>query len=65
MIKVKTFSQTLKIFETMSELRELDEKVSNFIKQNNIEKVISVSDTTTSTEGGATIGIIRVITYEE
>ncbi len=65
MIKVKTFPQTLKIFETMNELKELDERVSNFIKQNNIEKVISVSDTTTSTEGGATIGIIRVMTYEE
>ncbi len=65
MIKTKTFTQALKIFETMKELKELDDKVNNFIKDNNINKVISVNDTTTSTEGGATIGIIRVITYEE
>jgi len=65
MIKVKTFSQALKIFETMNELKELDNRVSNFIKENNIKNVISVSDTTTSTEGGVTIGIIRVMTYEE
>ncbi|HLB70787.1 MAG: hypothetical protein OIN88_14220 [Candidatus Methanoperedens sp.] len=65
MIKVKTFSQTLKIFETMNELKDLDGRVCDFIKQNNIKKVISVSDATTSTDGGATIGIIRVMTYEE
>ena len=65
MIKVKTFPQTLKIFETMNELKDLDDRVSKFIKENNIKKVISVSDTTTSTEGGSTIGIIRVMAYEE
>ena len=65
MIKVKTFPQTLKIFETMNELKDLDDMVSKFIKENNIKKVISISDTTTSTEGGSTIGIIRVIAYEE
>lgn len=65
MIKIKTFPQTLKIFETMNELKELDDRVNKFIKENNIKKVISISDTTTSTEGGSTIGIIRVMTYEE
>jgi len=65
MIKVKTFTQTLKIFETMNELKDLDERVGNFIKQNNIKKVITISDTTTSSEGGATMGIIRVMAYEE
>jgi hypothetical protein len=65
MIKVKTFPQTLKIFETMNELKDLDDRVSKFIKENNIKKVISISDTTTSTEGGSTIGIIRVMAYEE
>ncbi len=66
MIKVKTFTQKLEIFKTKNELDELDKAVNNFIKENDmIKNVISVSDSTTSTEGGETIGIIRVITYEE
>ncbi len=65
MIKTKTFTQKLEIFRTKGELDALDNEVNDFIKQRNIKKVISVSDTTTSTEGGATIGIIRVLTYEE
>lgn len=66
MIKVKTFTQKLEIFKTKNELDELDKVVNNFIKENDmIKNVISVSDSTTSTEGGETIGIIRVLTYEE
>lgn len=66
MIKVKTFTQKLEIFKTKNELDELDKAVNEFIKENDmIKNVISVSDSTTSTEGGETIGIIRVLTYEE
>jgi len=66
MIKVKTFTQKLEIFKTKNELDELDKAVNKFIKENDmIKNVISVSDSTTSTEGGETIGIIRVLTYEE
>lgn len=65
MIKTKTFTQRLEIFKTMGELEALDETVTNFIKENNITDVISVSDTTTSDDIGATIGIIRVLTYRE
>jgi hypothetical protein len=65
MIKTKTFTQTLEIFKTMGELEALDQAVNKFIKENNITEVISVSDTTTSNNGGATIGIIRVLTYRE
>jgi len=66
MIKVKTFTQKLEIFKTKNELDELDKVVNKFIKENDmIKNVISVSDSTTSTEGGETIGIIRVLTYEE
>ncbi len=63
MIKVKTFTNELKIFQTMKELAELDVQVSQFIKENNIKKVVSISDTCTSSEG-STIGIIRVLAYE-
>ena len=64
MVKVKTFATELKIFHTMKELYDLDEKVSRFIKDNNINKIVSVSDTCTTDDKGATIGVIRVIAYE-
>jgi hypothetical protein len=63
MIKVKTFTNELKIFQTMQELAELDVQVSQFIKENSIKKVVSISDTCTTSEG-STIGIIRVLAYE-
>jgi len=64
MIKVKTFGEPLQIFKAQKELDELDERVNAFIRDNHITKVISVSDSTTSEEG-ATIGLIRVLVYEE
>ena len=64
MIRVKTFTSELRIFKTMKELQGLDEQVNEFLKDNDVKNVISVSDTCTNDEGGATIGIIRVLTYE-
>jgi hypothetical protein len=64
-VKVKTFTMPLKIFETVRELSTLDEQVNAFIKENGVKKVISTSDTCTSDANGATIGTIRVVTYEE
>ncbi len=61
MIKVKTFSNMLKILHTMKELKELDDQVNQFIQENDIERVISVSDVCTVSEGN-TIGIIRILT---
>ena len=63
MIKIKTFTSTLKIFHVHNELVELDKEVNDFLQQNNITKVVSVSDSTTNT-GGDTMGIIRVLAYE-
>ncbi len=65
MAKVKTFTMPLKIFETVRELEALDEQVNKFIKEKGVKKVISASDTCTTDANGATIGIIRVVTYEE
>jgi len=42
MTKVKTFTSELRIFKTMEELNELDEKVNRFIEENNIENIISL-----------------------
>jgi hypothetical protein len=64
MVKVKTFTTELKILKTMKELYDLDEQVNQFIKENNINTIISVSDTCTTDDKGATIGLIRVLAYE-
>ena len=64
MVKVKTFGEPLQIFKVRKELDELDARVNAFISDNKISRVISVSDSTT-TEDGATIGLIRVLVYEE
>ncbi len=64
MAKVKTFSSPLKIFETAKELDALDAEINKFLKGKGVKQVISVSDTCTTDATGATIGIIRVVTYE-
>lgn len=65
MVKVKTFTSQLKILSTMKELNDLDEQVNRFIKDNNIQDIVSVSDSCTSDETGATMGIIRVVAYRQ
>jgi hypothetical protein len=64
MIQVKTFTSPLRIFHTREELDNLDRMVNDFIAENNVSKVISVSDAFTTDDQGATIGIVRVIAYE-
>ena len=64
MIKVKTFTSGLQIFHTAGELNQLDEQVNKFISEKGIRKISSVSDTCTTDDRGATIGIIRVLAYE-
>ena len=63
MAKVKTFASSLKIFHARQELEGLDDMVNKFIEENNVKKVISVSDTCTTGESG-TMGLIRVLAYE-
>jgi hypothetical protein len=63
MIKVKTFGEPLVPFKAQRELDELDARVNAFIRDNSIQKVISVSDSTTNEEG-STIGLIRTLVYE-
>ena len=64
MIKVKTFASPLKIFQAKKELEELDAMVNRFIDENNVQKVISVSDTCITDDSGASIGLVRVMAYE-
>lgn len=64
MIKVKTFSTPLKIFHAKNEMETLDQMVNTFIEEKKISRVISVSDTCTTDDTGASIGLIRVVAYE-
>jgi hypothetical protein len=65
MIKVKTFASPLKVFHVKEQLENLDTMVNQFIAENNIGKIISVSDTCTTDDTGASIGIIRVVSYQD
>jgi hypothetical protein len=64
MIKVKTFGEPLQPFKAQRELDELDARVNRFIADNNVSKVLSVSDSTTA-DAGSTCGLIRVLVYED
>jgi len=63
-MKVKTFACPLKIFQARKELEELDSMVNTFIEENDVQRIISVSDTCTTDDTGASIGLIRVLAYE-
>ena len=65
MIKVKSFTTEIKVFHTKAELDNLDEIVNKFLNENGISNVISVSDSCTTDDSGATIGMIRCVTYQE
>ncbi len=64
-VKVKTFGMEIRPLKTMQELAILDETVNRFIADNGIKRVISVSDTPTTDDTGETIGLVRVVAYEE
>ncbi|MDA8077940.1 MAG: hypothetical protein M0Z79_03265 [Nitrospiraceae bacterium] len=64
MVRVKSFGMELRPMKTMRELADLDDMVNRFIVDNQIKRVISVSDSATTDDKGETIGLIRVISYE-
>lgn len=64
-IKVKSFGMEIRPMKTMKELEMLDDKVNAFIAGTGIKKVISVSDTATTDNNGETIGLVRLVAYEE
>ena len=63
MVKVKTFTIPLKIFQVRGKLQELDEEVNTFLAHQKAQSVVSVCDTHTTDDNGATIGLIRVVAY--
>ena len=64
MAKVKTMTCPLKVFHARQELEDLDSLVNRFIEEHNVKQVFSVSDTCTTDNEGATMGVIRVLAYE-
>ena len=68
MAKVKTFSSKTSrnklVAEWQDEQEAIDKAVNDFIEQNNIGKIISVSDSATVNADGGTMGLIRVVAYE-
>ena len=64
-IKVKSFGMEIRPLKTMQELKALDDMVNSFIAANGVRKVISISDSPTTDDKGETIGLVRVITYED
>jgi len=64
-IKVKSFGMEIRPLKTMHELKSLDDAVNSFIAQNGVKKVVSVSDSPTTDDKGETIGLVRVIAYED
>lgn len=64
-IKVKTFGMEIRPLKTMQELDQLDNKVNEFIAAAGVRTVISVSDTATTDDKGETIGLVRVVAYED
>ncbi len=63
--KVKSFGMEIKPMKTMTELRELDAMVNKFVSENRVKRIISVADSATTDDKGETIGLVRVLAYED
>lgn len=64
-IRIKTFMSPLKIFHAVEEIASLDDQVNRFIADEDVKRIVSVSDTCTTDNTGASIGVIRVVAYEK
>lgn len=64
MFKVKTFTIPLVIFQVRNKLEALDQQVNHFLEEVDAKRVVAVSDTHTTDDKGATMGLIRAVTYE-
>ncbi len=63
--KVKTFGMEIRPLKTMQELSSLDAMVNDFVAGNGVKRIISVSDSPTTDDKGETIGLVRVVAYED
>ncbi len=63
--KVKTFGMEIRPLKTMQELAELDAQVNRFVTEQSVKRILSVSDSPTTDDKGETIGLVRVVAYED
>ncbi len=63
--KVNSFGMEIRPMKTMQELHELDAMVNRFVAENGVKRIISVADSSTTDDKGETIGLVRVIAYED
>ncbi len=63
--KVKSFGMELRPLKAMRELHDLDAQVNRFVAENGVKRIVSVSDSSTTDDTGETIGIVRVVAYED
>jgi len=63
--KVKTFGTDMKVFQVHKELERLDREVNEFFASRPKATLVGVSDMPVNDDGGSTIGMVRVVAYEE
>jgi hypothetical protein len=64
-LKVKSFGMEIRPLKTMQELDSLDALVNRFVAESGVKRLLSVSDAPTTDDKGETIGLVRVIAYED
>ncbi len=65
MVKVKTFGTDMRVFQVHKEIARLDAEVNAFFAERPDARLVAVSDMPVTDDGGATIGLLRVVAYEE
>ena len=63
--KVKSFGMEIRPLKTMQELSQLDARVNRFVAESGVKRIISVADSPTTDDNGETIGLVRVVAYED
>lgn len=65
MFKVKTFGTEMQVFQVHKELARLDGEVNAFFADRPEARLIGASDMAVTDDKGATIGMVRVVAYQE
>ena len=65
MYRVKTFGTDVQVFQVHKELQRLDEQVNAFFDGHPGAQLIGVNDMPVTDDKGATIGMVRVVAYQE
>ncbi len=65
MYRVKSFGTDLRVFHVHEELERLDQEVNRFFASRPNARLLGVSDMPVTDDTGATVGLVRVVAYEE